>query len=67
MANEIAGQDSTRNGFLDTVNDAFCNSGGDAEGGNPYDTQDDLLQKAGIPAAKAGLATGISRVMSRDE
>jgi hypothetical protein len=63
IANQVAGQDSTRNGLLDAINDAFC-----LDGGNPQDTQDDLLSRAGLPAeAKAGIASGISRAMSPKE
>ena len=63
IANELAGQSATRNGLMDAINDAFCQNQG-----NPSDTQDDLLGRAGIPAsAKAGLANGISKVMPQSQ
>ena len=63
IANQVAGQDGTRNGLLDAINDAFCGTDG-----NPLDTQDDLLSRAGMPsAAKTGIANGVSRAMSPKE
>jgi hypothetical protein len=63
LANQVAGQDSTRNGLLDAINDAFCNFDGNAQ-----DTQDDLLSRAGMPdSAKSSIASSISRAMSPNE
>ena len=63
LANQIAGQEGSRNGLYDAINDAFCNFDG-----NPDDTQDDLLSRAGIPdAAKSSMANSISRAMSPNE
>ncbi len=63
LANQLTGQQGSRSGLLDAINDAFCNSDGNAK-----DTQDDLLDRAGIPDyAKSDLANGISRAMSPSE
>lgn len=63
LANQISGQDTTRNGLLDAINDAFCNFDGNAN-----DTQDDLLSRAGMPdSAKSSIANSISRAMSPNE
>ena len=63
LANQLTGQEGSRNGLYDAINDAFCNSNGNVD-----DTQDDLLNRAGIPdAAKSSIANSISRAMSPNE